>query len=179
MATEGDDARYEAIAREYDRLHREVRATEAALESERRASAPRVATTIQDEVEAAMSLLDDIGRITSDDGARAEINPLLEALGLRIGLTFGGTIKGKKRVVRRLLGGVMTFGGAPLPVRLHGADNLEATDEPHGSTACQVHGDVAAELPESHNEPAGRGRDASNPADRSGSSRMPGGKRGG
>jgi hypothetical protein len=170
MAQERDDARYEAIAREYDRLHREVRATEAALESERRASAPRVATTIQDEVDAALSLLDDIERITADDGARAEIHPMLEALGLRIGLTFGGAIKGRARVVRRLLGGVVSFNGAPLPVRLHGPDNREAIDEPRDSSVRQAQGDVEGELTESHDEPAGRGGVASNPADRSESS---------
>jgi len=36
-----------------------------------------------------------------------------------LGLTFGAAIKGKSRVVRRLVGGVMTFGDGRLPVPLH------------------------------------------------------------
>ena len=83
-----------------------------------------------------MALLDDVGRIASDESARAEVNPMLESLGLRIGLTFGEGVKGKKRVVRRLLGGVMAFGGTPLPVRMHGAANAEfGPAEPDGSIA--------------------------------------------
>lgn len=137
MAKEGDDARYEAIAREYDRLHEEVQSTEAAMRSERRSSPTEPPMTIQDEVEAAMGLLDNIERITQDHEARAEINPLLESLGLRIGLTFGSVVKGKTRAVRRLLGGVMAFGESPLPVPLHGYSSLQvdtmASSHPDGN----------------------------------------------
>jgi site-specific DNA recombinase len=80
------------------------------------------ALTPEAEVDAALALLDDLDRITGDETARAEINPLLQRLGVRIGLTFGSTIKGKKRVVRRLLSGLMTFGDAELPVKPHGPD---------------------------------------------------------
>ena len=125
MATEADDGRYEAIAREYDRLRDEVGATEdafAAVRSSMAAAAPT--TTIEEEVESAMTLLDDVARITGDEAARADINRVLGMLGLKIGLTFGDAVKGKKRRVRRLLGGVMAFRDSPLPVPMHGAANI-------------------------------------------------------
>jgi DNA invertase Pin-like site-specific DNA recombinase len=164
MAIERDDARYAAIAREYDRLHAEVRTAEAALESGRYCPPTMIATTIQDEVEAAMGLLEDLDRITSDEGARADVHPLLERLGLRIGLSFGSAIKGKKRVVQRLLGGVMAFGGAPLPVRLHGASNLEGPDPTPGC----VPGDAGLGA-ERGNDPTDEGHEARRSAEGGGS----------
>ena len=124
MATEADDGRYEAIAREYDRVRDEVGATNDALAAVRSSMAAAPTTTMEEEVESAMALLDDVVRITGDDGARADINRVLGVLGLRIGLTFGDAVKGKKRRVRRLLGGVMAFGDSPLPVPMHGATNI-------------------------------------------------------
>jgi hypothetical protein len=156
MATERDDARYEAIAREYDRLHAEVRSTEMALGSGHRASAMSVATSIEEEVGAAMGLLEDVERITSDEGARAEVNALLGSLGLRIGLSFGSAIKGKQRVVRRLLGGVMVFGGAPLPVRLHGASNVEG----ESTTPWCSRGGAEPGVAERDNESADQGQES-------------------
>jgi hypothetical protein len=150
MAREADDARYEAIAAEYDRLRREVRSAEAALASWRRGPAA-AAATVEGEVEAALGLLDEIERLSSDEAARTEVNPLLESLGVRIGLTFGGTIKGKKRVVRRLLGGVMVFGGAALPVRPHGAANLGCSVP----APCRGHGGAGYRVAEGVDGPAG------------------------
>ena len=124
MATEGDDARYEAIAREYDRLRLEVGEAERALDAARSSPAAAHTTTVEEEVDSAMVVLDDVVRITGDDGARADVNRLLGDLGLRIGLTFGDAVKGEKRIVRRLLSGVMAFGDTPLPVPMHGADNI-------------------------------------------------------
>jgi hypothetical protein len=77
-----------------------------------------------------LGLLDDWTRITSDPAARAEVNPLLQRLGLRIGLTFGSVVKGNKRVVQRLASGRMVFGDGPLPVPLFGKDAVEGG--PHG-----------------------------------------------
>ena len=74
---------------------------------------------------AAITLMDDIERINSDRGARAEINGLLRRLGVWVGLSFAEGIKGKERKTRKLAGGIMTLGDAPLPVRLYGRDNAE------------------------------------------------------
>ena len=73
-----------------------------------------------------MTLLDDVDRITSDPQARADVNPLLVRMGVRLGLVFTEAIKGRKRRIRKLVGGVMTLGDAPLPVRPYGKDNREA-----------------------------------------------------
>jgi hypothetical protein len=69
--------------------------------------------------------LDDVARITSDPAERAEIQPLLERLGLRIGLRFQPAVKGTKRVVQKLVSGRMVFGDGPLPVPLFGKNNVE------------------------------------------------------
>jgi hypothetical protein len=76
-----------------------------------------------------MCLFDDILRVAADEGARGEINPLLTRLGLRLGLSFVGAVKGKKRIVRRLAGGVLTFDDRRLPVPLFGSHNVDTTKE--------------------------------------------------
>lgn len=45
-----------------------------------------------------------------------------------LGLNFGSSVKGKSRVVRRLLGGIMTFRDDGLPVPLFGANNRQTPD---------------------------------------------------
>lgn len=123
MAREKDDALYDALRRQHESGRsqiEDVRQRLANLESEREASASR---TPEEEAEAALGLLDDVTRITDDPKARAEVNPLLGRLGVWMGLRFADAIKGKKRVVRRLQSGVITFGGTP-PIAIHGADNI-------------------------------------------------------
>jgi DNA invertase Pin-like site-specific DNA recombinase len=125
MAVEKDDARYATIAGEFDRLRGELKSAEKDLEAAQRSCHPVATRTTEGEVNAAMALLDDICRITSEAGARAQINLLLRQLGVWIGLNFGSAIKGKTRVVQRVLGGVMTFGHRGLSVPLYGPDNRE------------------------------------------------------
>jgi hypothetical protein len=125
MARERDDNLHAALARQY----REAQADSAGidesisrLESERASVSSQAPEELAD---AALALLDDVARVTADQASRAQINPLLQRLGLRIGLTFGDAVKGKKRVVRRLVGGRMVFGNTPLPVPLFGGSNAE------------------------------------------------------
>jgi hypothetical protein len=128
MALEKDDSRYAAIAEEFDRIRTELEHAEKELVAKRRSSPLRTTQSPEAEVNAAMALLGDICRITTDDSARSEIHPLLKRLGIWVGLNFGSAIKGKKRVVRRLLGGVMTFGGRGLSVPLYGSSNRNSSD---------------------------------------------------
>jgi hypothetical protein len=130
MAREREESIYDVLKRQYRIARSEMAAVEEAqrrLETERMTEASQ---SPESQAEAALGLLDDLTRITSDPAARAEINPLLQRLGLRIGLSFGSVIKGKKRVVRRLLSGRTVFGDGPLPVPLFGKDHVE--DGPHG-----------------------------------------------
>lgn len=160
MAVERDDQRYEAIARQYDQLRKEVRDTEAKLEAARRYAAPVV--SIDDDVEAAMGLFDQITDLTTDESARSSLIELVNRLGLRVGLTFTASIKGSKREVRRLAGGIMTFNDAELPVPLFGRSRIDSPpgdgrDVPHKETAssdtnCSAQGGVVSvsgdEMPE-------------------------------
>jgi hypothetical protein len=129
MAVEGDEARYQAIAAEFDRIRSEVLEREKELESLKRMAPSSTQATEEEEVEAAMAVFDDITRIATDDRARGEINPLLVKLGLRLGLSLAPAIKGKKREVRQLVGGVMAFGEGRLPVPLYGSHNGEPAEE--------------------------------------------------
>lgn len=125
MAREKDDDRYRGLAEEFDRLKAALRDTERNLEAQRPPATAAKPPDAETEVAAAMLLLDDITRITSDQKARAEINPLLTKLGIKIGLYFTDHMWGQKRVVRKLASGIMAFGNAALPVKPHGKDNAE------------------------------------------------------
>jgi len=109
MALETNEHRYAAIAEEFDRMRDELRSAEKELEAQQRSCLSPETRTPEAEVDAAMALLDDIGRIATDEKARSGIHPVLQKLGLWIGLNFGSAIKGKKRVVRRLLGGRLNY----------------------------------------------------------------------
>src|SRR3954467_8845560 len=126
MARERDDTLYAALARQYGAAQAQAREVEQAIGQREAGQASAAARTPGQEAEAALGLLGDVTRITGDPKARAEENPLLQRLGVWVGLRFGGAVKGKKRVVRRLQSGVLTFGDGPLPVPLHGPDNAEA-----------------------------------------------------
>ena len=124
------------MAREFDRLKGEIARLDA-IENRLPASTSR-GLDIAQEVDRAMALLDGIDRVIHDPSARVDIQPLLTRLGLRIGLEFSGQ-KVKKRVVHRLVRGVMAFGNAPLPVPLHGRNNVEA--HKHESPVAAATGD--------------------------------------
>ena len=87
-------------------------------------------TTPQQEVEKALAQLKNLQRIASSPEGRTEIRAMLDELGCRVGLSFVGAIKGKKRPVRKLAGGIIAFGDGELPVKLHGKDRIE--DGPGG-----------------------------------------------
>ncbi len=55
----------------------------------------------EEEADQALGLLDDIRRVAHDPAARARVLPLMQRLGLRIGLRFVDAAK-KTRRVRRL-----------------------------------------------------------------------------
>ncbi|MBI4305431.1 MAG: recombinase family protein [Chloroflexi bacterium] len=148
MAREKDDARYDALGEEFDVISADLQAAERELEGKQRSCPAVVERSPETEADAAMALLDDICRITSDDRARAEINPMMKKLQAWIGLNFTGAIKGKKRAVRRLLSGIMTFGDGRLPAPLYGADNRQGPQGCHGchepDAQCRHHADTDA-----------------------------------
>jgi DNA repair exonuclease SbcCD ATPase subunit len=132
LASERDDEIYAALREEYEQTNTELRTARQRLEQEKRARRQGQAADPEENMAAAIALLDDIERITADPNARAEINGLLVRLGMWVGLSFLEGIKGKKRKVRRLASGVITFGDPPLPVPLYGADNADGPDTEGG-----------------------------------------------
>jgi hypothetical protein len=77
MAIESNDDQFPASGTEFDRIRAEVTEIEKRLETQRRESSAGSRATAEEEVEAAMVLFDDITRLTMDEQARGEINPLL------------------------------------------------------------------------------------------------------
>jgi hypothetical protein len=133
MARERDDDLYAALTRQFSTAKAELAAVE---DSVRRLEAEQPAETARSpeaQAESALGLLDDVTRVAGNPAARAEVRPLLQRLGVRIGLSFVSAIKGKKRVVQRLMSGRMVFGGRPLPVPLFGKEN--AGGGPHSGGA--------------------------------------------
>jgi hypothetical protein len=69
-----------------------------------------------------MSLMDQIEVTLSNPDARAEIGPMLERMGCRVGLFFAEGIEETNRRILRLTGGVTAFGNMELSVPVHGKD---------------------------------------------------------
>jgi hypothetical protein len=46
---------------------------------------------------------------------RSQVLPVVQRLGMRVGLRFVGGVKGRTRQVRRLAGGVLSFADSPFP----------------------------------------------------------------
>ncbi len=148
LARERDDDLYAALGRQYRATVGEATAlgdTIRRLEAERKNLPAR---TPQEMADAALAVLDDVERVAPNAAARVEVYQLLRRLGIRIGLTFGSVVKGKKRVVQRLLGGRMVFGDAPLPVPPYGRDYIG--DDPRRGvppklTATRIQGRLATD----------------------------------
>ncbi len=95
-------------------LFREKRAEVDRLtqEMEKCATTSTRAPGVQDEVDAALGLFDQIVRIVEDPQARPAIRPLLVKLNVRIWLNFKEGLK-KTRKIRLLTGGVIAMGDTP------------------------------------------------------------------
>ena len=119
LATEKDDELREVVREEYRRIKAEHEGVIAELADLEARQSSLVIASPEDEVDAAMDLLDDVRRVCNNTEARAEIAPVVQKLGLRVGLTFVEGIKGKKRKVRRLAGGELTFGDRLVPFHGH------------------------------------------------------------
>ncbi|MHB1033149.1 MAG: hypothetical protein ACYC35_03900 [Pirellulales bacterium] len=112
-------------------------------------------SSAEQEVDAALTLLDDMSRIISDPAARGEISAILRRLGFQIGLSFTEGTKGKKRRVRRLAGGIVTFGDALKPT--FGNNDRGTAAEGHGhDEASRKSGKNGSETPEKQTVSAGR-----------------------
>lgn len=137
MATERDDDRYQAIAKQFDNIKADLRSAARTLdEREKLCELPELRSP-GEEVALALQLVENFKRITCDNSARAEVRPLLLNYGIRLGLNFGPAMKGT-REVRKFLGGVIAFGDKPLPVPIHGHDNRDDGDPGHSESNGQT-----------------------------------------
>lgn len=163
MASEANEDRYEALAEQFDAIAAELKRSEAELERRRAETSSQTPCNPEAEVEKALRLLDEIECLAEDGKARENVATVLERLGINIGLNFTEGIKGKKRIVRKLVGGVLTFGGRELPVRLYGKDNCQEVSEEKNSPTCTdaTDGVTSTQCLESASEDLRRGDGAS------------------
>ncbi len=125
MAREKVESLYSALSRQFQSAESELAATAELIRRHESVASTVELHRPEAQAEAALALLDDVTRISADPAARADVNPLLKRLGLWIGFTFRPVVKGKKRIVQRLVSGRMVFGNRPLPVPLFGRDNVD------------------------------------------------------
>lgn len=83
------------------------------------AQAPRPMVDVEQEVERALSIYDEITRLADNPAARAGLPALLDRLNLRLWLNFGDGLKGNRKI-RILKGGILTLGDTEPPLRPYG-----------------------------------------------------------
>ena len=125
MTEETDDQVYEAHRSSFLEESGELGNLQAELAACQQRRDNHAADDVENQVQLAMKLFAQIERVAEDPAARAEIRPLLASLGLWIGLEFENGIKGKKREIRILRGGIMTLGSEDPPVPLFGPLNRD------------------------------------------------------
>ena len=136
MARERDDALYAALSRQFQAVFNDRRSLQARLEElKNRPTIVYARTSIEDQVDGAMSLLDQIALVAGNPEARQDAASLLNRIGLRICLRFAPAVKGKKRIIQKLVSGIIVFGDRPLPVPLFGKDKC-GPDSVEGSQTC-------------------------------------------
>lgn len=123
MGRERDDDLYEVLRGQRRQAQADLQDAESRLATFRTANTKQLSAA--DEVEAALQLFDDIKALADDEAGRLKFIELAERMKLRVGLWFGSAIKGKKREVRRLLGGVTKLGDEELPVPVHGDRRID------------------------------------------------------
>ena len=125
MATEKNEARYEAIAKTFDSLVAEKAAVIGQIAEY---AVPRPVTTAdlspEEQVDALMATIDDVAALAKDEKANKKIRDLVLQLGIFVGLEFEEGRWGK-RPVRRLRRGVIAFGEDNLPVPIHGRSRAD------------------------------------------------------
>lgn len=130
MARERNDELYAVLANQRQEMVRDLKEIDARLATARMSTSSQ--STPDEDVEAALQLFDDIRSLGDDESSRLAFRDLADRMGIRIGLWFGPAIKGRKRVVRRLLGGVTKFGDDELPVPLFGSQRIDGPSKPCG-----------------------------------------------
>ena len=120
MATEKNEARYEAIAKTFDSLVAE-KAAVARQVAELAAPEPVIKTSLspEEQVDALMATINDLAALAKDENANQKIRDLVLRLGIFVGLEFEERMWGK-RPIRALRRGVIAFGEDNLPVPIHG-----------------------------------------------------------
>lgn len=130
LARAKSDAQYKVISAEFERLLVEQQAAKQELESLKWQS--QVSSSGQDQVELTMNLVRELSLLAERaDGAEA-VRQIFDLVDVKLYLQFQ-EVRPKKRVINKLVSGVITFGAAKPPVEIYqGAtarEKVRAVDE--------------------------------------------------
>ena len=110
MALAGSETAFRAIENQFEQTRADLERLRASLNRLPPTSDPlKAASAIDAEVDAAMVLFDDLGRVSDDANARPQIAAVLKRLDLELGLRFMDNPRGK-RPKRLVQGGMVTIG---------------------------------------------------------------------
>lgn len=115
LARAKDDAEYEAVRLIFKANRAELERIEQDLAKETERARRQADADPDAEIAAALSVLDNMSDVLADRNARVEFGHLIRQLNLNVWLNFASDRKGR-RLVRKLLGGIITTGNALLPV---------------------------------------------------------------
>jgi hypothetical protein len=122
MAREPNDELCKIMRSEFERLTAELSTIDRDID--RLSQKSERSVDPQADVNAALRILERLEQVVQKPEAREAFRDLAARLGMRVGLAFDSALKGKVRRDRRLVGGLIVFGGRELPVPLHGRDRL-------------------------------------------------------
>lgn len=104
----------EAVKVVYDDLQAEVIRLEAVLVSQ----PPKQRKSVEEEIALAIKRLENLNELASSPDHRAAIDELISSLDVRVYCRFI-EIKRGKQVLNKLIGGMITFGSRPAPVKTY------------------------------------------------------------
>ena len=135
MASESNDERYEAIARQFDQFKSELRILDATIAVRQKQS-----EVITDDgiVDGGVQIFDYVKAIVESEKPRCEITKMFRQIGLRIGLDFVARRQGDCRILRVVESGIITFGERDLPVPIHGKYGIVPAGNSAGSASESV-----------------------------------------
>lgn len=134
LAWAQSEAENEAIRPIFHAKRLELEKAELELSKEAERTRQQACFDPEVEIEAALSVLENLGAVLTDGNARVEFGILMRQLNFNVWLKFAEDRKGQ-RAVRRLTGGLITTGDAPLPCAPYRKNLSKVTDSNNSGDA--------------------------------------------
>jgi len=116
LARAKTDAQFEAISSEFERLTEKKQSINKQLESLKRQSPER--SNPNDQVAVTMKLVEELTKLADNIDGAEKIRQLFDLVDVKLFLQFRA-VQPKKRVINKLVGGIVTFGAAKPPIEIY------------------------------------------------------------